>query len=415
MIKLLIVADDFTGALDTGVQFAPHGAVVRVSTNLSGNFSQLNDDTQVLILDAETRHMQPKQAYEVIHRITKDALDAGIPYFYKKTDSVLRGNIGSELSALLNASGVKELPFIPAFPQMERITRGGIHYVGDKPVSESVFGRDPYHPVVTSSVKEIIASQTTTPVATTSAEAPTDTPFIRVYDAETQSDLQQIAQSLHTKTLWASSGCAGFATELPAVLGLQGNAATMPQLTPGLFVICGSVNPVTRKQLDMAESNGFSRFHLESKQKLDPAWLDSPESSQSVATWLAAFEKNPCCILDSLSVSGKRDSSQDSDGLSAEQIRSRIGVTMGTLTRRLLDSGLDTTLMCTGGDTLLALMRSIDVNELVPVCEIASGSVLTSFEYNGKRYNIITKSGGFGKPDLLLELARRTGTLVNTA
>ena len=30
MVKLLIIADDFTGALDTGVQFAARGAKTRV-------------------------------------------------------------------------------------------------------------------------------------------------------------------------------------------------------------------------------------------------------------------------------------------------------------------------------------------------------------------------------------------------
>lgn len=33
MITLLIIADDFTGALDTGVQFAAAGTVVRVVTD----------------------------------------------------------------------------------------------------------------------------------------------------------------------------------------------------------------------------------------------------------------------------------------------------------------------------------------------------------------------------------------------
>ena len=34
MVKLLIIADDFTGALDTGVQFAARGAATRVITDL---------------------------------------------------------------------------------------------------------------------------------------------------------------------------------------------------------------------------------------------------------------------------------------------------------------------------------------------------------------------------------------------
>ena len=40
MVSLLIVADDFTGALDTGVQFAAHGASTRVVTDLDRDLSR---------------------------------------------------------------------------------------------------------------------------------------------------------------------------------------------------------------------------------------------------------------------------------------------------------------------------------------------------------------------------------------
>ena len=61
--------------------------------------------------------------------------------------------------------------------------------------------------------------------------------------------------------------------------------------------------------------------------------------------------------------------------------------------------------MCVGGDTLLALMNAVNVKELIPVCELARGVVLTSFIYGGKIYYIMTKSGGFGEADLLVKLA----------
>lgn len=40
MVRLLIIADDFTGALDTGVQFATRGATTRVVTNADYDFKQ---------------------------------------------------------------------------------------------------------------------------------------------------------------------------------------------------------------------------------------------------------------------------------------------------------------------------------------------------------------------------------------
>lgn len=76
----------------------------------------------------------------------------------------------------------------------------------------------------------------------------------------------------------------------------------------------------------------------------------------------------------------------------------------------MLDGGLDATILCTGGDTLMALTRAVDVAELTPVCELDTGAVLTDFTYHGKIYHIISKSGGFGEPDLFIRLAESIGT-----
>ena len=62
-------------------------------------------------------------------------------------------------------------------------------------------------------------------------------------------------------------------------------------------------------------------------------------------------------------------------------------------------------ILCTGGDTLLALMRTVGTAELTPVRELTTGAVLTNFVYRGKTYYIISKSGGFGEPDLFCKLA----------
>ena len=75
---------------------------------------------------------------------------------------------------------------------------------------------------------------------------------------------------------------------------------------------------------------------------------------------------------------------------------------------------MDATLMCVGGDTLMALMKAVGVSTLTPLCEVTKGVVLTSFDYappgSGLRtYYILSKSGGFGEPDLLRQLAGQIG------
>ena len=144
MLLLLILADDFTGALDTGVQFAACGIPTRVV--VGDQVDLASNDASVLVVDTETRHLSAADAYAVVAKLTREAMSAGVFSIYKKTDSALRGNIGAELSALLKTSGERQLPFLPAFPQIDRVTRGGVHYISGVPVTESPFGIDPFEP-----------------------------------------------------------------------------------------------------------------------------------------------------------------------------------------------------------------------------------------------------------------------------
>lgn len=53
MIKMLIIADDFTGALDTGVKFSAAGAKTKVSTDTEMDFTA-DISEEVLVLCVPT-------------------------------------------------------------------------------------------------------------------------------------------------------------------------------------------------------------------------------------------------------------------------------------------------------------------------------------------------------------------------
>lgn len=412
MAKLLIIADDFTGAMDTGVPFAERGAATCVVTDAAYDFTQRASETDVLVINSETRHLDPKDAYAIVFGIVRRACAAGIPYIYKKTDSALRGNIGSELAAVMDAAGKNQLIFAPAFPRMNRITKNGIHYIEGTPVAKSVFGQDPFEPVHTSCLRDIIGHQTGKNVilhAGLEAEE-TDGPGIQVYDAQSDTDLIRIGSSLGLAKLHLCAGCAGFAAVLADLLELKGRPQPRPELPKALFVVCGSLNPVTVQQLDIAEQAGFPRIRLTPQQKLDPAWPDSADGTAAVREWINLTQTKCTCILD---VNGAGTESTEcyarDRGLSEGDVRNRIAGNLGQLIKRLLDGGLNATVMCTGGDTILALMKAVGVTELTPVCEVETGVVLTCFVYNGRTYPVISKSGGFGDPELLCSLALSVG------
>ena len=391
MLRLLIVADDFTGALDTGVQFASRGAKTKVVTDPGYDLSRA-EGLDVLIFDSESRHLTPTEAYKAVNGFITRAKAFDIPYIYKKTDSGLRGNIGGELAGAMDALGLDTMAFVPAFPAMKRTTKGGIHYIDGVPVAESMFGRDPFEPVKNSNVNEIIAEQT-------------DKVGIKVYDAEIDDDMYKIASELGEAGLRLTAGCAGFAGVLAGVLGFNGHGAEVGSMPSQFFMICGSVNPVTQAQVKYAASHGFRKICLSVEQKLNPDWPGSAECINTARRWLDEIgDHNAILDANDPNETQQTDDYIKANNLTMDQVRLRISHSITGAAKALLDNGLDARLMCVGGDTLLALMRCVGVFELIPICEIARGVVLTSFAYGGKDYYIMTKSGGFGDENLLVTL-----------
>lgn len=409
---LLIIADDFTGALDTGVQFAARGIKTRVVVGADAALTHQNAD--VLVVDTETRHLPAAQAYAAVEGLVQRAKYAGFAYLYKKTDSALRGNVGAELAALLSASGSRQLAFLPAFPQMNRVTKSGVQYIDGVPVTESPFGVDPFEPVRHAAVTDLLAEQTDLPAASFPAlAADGNVPAedgILVFDAATVDELRSTGRALlNNGGLRVLAGCAGFGAVLPELLGLGGADVTCPALDPRLLVICGSVNAITLAQLDKAEQAGFTRLRLTPHQKLMPGYWRSADGRMTLDHIEETLAAHPYNIIETNDEGGNEPTATAADalGLTREEMRVRIASGVGQLVGALFASPAVGTLLLTGGDTLLQCMNSVGVHELEPICEMEHGVVLARFGCGGTTRYVITKSGGFGQADLLTALAKR--------
>lgn len=409
---LLIIADDFTGALDTGVQFAARGIKTRVVVGADAALTHQNAD--VLVVDTETRHLPAAQAYAAVEGLVQRAKYAGFAYLYKKTDSALRGNVGAELAALLSASSSRQLAFLPAFPQMNRVTKNGVQYIDGVPVTESPFGVDPFEPVRHAAVTDLLAEQTDLPAASFPALAADGSvpaeDGILVFDAATVDELRSTGRALlNNGGLRVLAGCAGFGAVLPELLGLGGADVTCPALDPRLLVICGSVNAITLAQLDKAEQAGFTRLRLTPHQKLMPDYWRSADGRMTLDHIEETLAAHPYNIIETNDEGGNEPTATAADalGLTREEMRVRIASGVGQLVGALFASPAVGTLLLTGGDTLLQCMNSVGVHELEPICEMEHGVVLARFGCGGTTRYVITKSGGFGQADLLTALAKR--------
>lgn len=415
MIRLLIFADDFTGALDTGVRMAAAGAKTRVLVGGAEELAQNTEDCTVLVLDAETRHLPAEEAYRIVYDLVKEAVAQNISYIFKKTDSALRGNVGAEMAAVLEASGESQFPFIPAFPQIGRTTEHGVHLINHVEVADSVFGSDPFEPVRHSRVADLIGEQTDLPVhecgVPQEGESFAAEPGIYVYDSRTEEDLSAIGEHLRAENkLHILAGCAGFGAVLPQILSIETEPAKeMPKLDPRLLVLCGTVNPITLTQLDRAEEAGFCRMRLSPEQKLTPGFWESEMGKARLEQFRGALHAHDRCIIDSNNVGGIRenDAYAKTLGMELPEIRLAVARSMGSILKSIFDCPDLGTLLITGGDTLLQCMQHMGVTMLEPICEMEPGIVLSRFEFEGTTRYVMTKSGGFGTADLFEKIAKK--------
>ena len=156
--KLLVIADDFTGANDTGVQFARKQLKSIIVTNKDFMIRSLKE-CDVLIYDTETRNSGKDEAYKKTYEAGK-TVKSKVKYIYKKLDSTFRGNVGAEIAGLMDSLEINHAIIAPALPSNGRVTKDGNIYVKGVLLAETEFVHDPRAPVTGSYIPGII-SQTT--------------------------------------------------------------------------------------------------------------------------------------------------------------------------------------------------------------------------------------------------------------
>jgi uncharacterized protein YgbK (DUF1537 family) len=415
MDRLLVIADDFTGALDTGAQFSKKGVPTLVLTVEQLSFGDMeHGDAEVLVVDAESRHLPAEEARGVVAKITADARKHGFRRFYKKTDSALRGNIGAELAGLLEAGEGSCLAFVPAFPKSRRVTRNGVQYIDGVEAARSVFSKDPFTPVTRSAVADIIHLQADVLTENITADAyekaavGPDRKTIRIFDAESMDDIEALGACLKRGGgLGMLAGCAGFAEILPELLELPARGLAWEKSAGSVLVVSGSVNPVAVAQITYGESIGFSAFTLSPGQKLDAIYAQSPGCGDFVRRVTDELERGGRVIVRSVEEIAEIELSKRyarSKGLPENEISRRVADNIGEITLRVLSGIRVGTLVIFGGDTLHGVLSKMRCAGVVPLAEISPGVVAAKILSEYHRGVVITKSGGLGDRDVLRQI-----------
>ena len=415
---LAIIADDFTGANDTGVQFSKRGLKTGVVTDRKAIATALGE-LDVVVVDTETRFAGVDEAYARVRDAARILKANGIDYIYKKIDSTFRGNIGAEITAALDAMGAKWAFIAPALPSHGRTTLKGKQLVYGKPVAETEMAQDPKNPVSHSYIPDIIALQTEKKslviplsairkgkehLAGKLTNLREEGWELLVFDSETNEDLQIIAQTInHFAQKLVLVGSAGLAEQLPEALGLVADTDT-----PGaVIIIAGSVNDTTRKQVDYALREGWARsidldigkvLGAEDKGELQAVIKRVSELAGDKKGIIIRTAKNKGAVAAAQAVGEKM-------GLGKYEVSERIAGFLGQVTRAICDSISVKGLMLTGGDTAIKVAAALSAAGTIIGDEVLPGIPWGNFisdEYGDIR--VVTKAGGFGGEDSIAKI-----------
>jgi uncharacterized protein YgbK (DUF1537 family) len=403
MIQLLILADDYTGALDCGAQLRKNGANVHIVGIDQLRFDRVHADTEVLVVNTDSRHITPAQAKKIVRDLCKSAREIGVRLFYKKTDSALRGNIGAELEGMLEGLNARRAYFVPAFPSIDRVTRQCVQYIDGVPLAESLFAQDPFEPAIESRVDRVINRQSDIPVCPVAIGAPLPAQYsekdILVFDAEINKDMADIAASLCGQTeISLLAGCAGFAEFLPVFLKMQGTPM-QPQLSgSGFIAISGTLCKTALQHIEQAEELGYSIIRLSAEQKLS-GFLSRRENEALLEHILEQYRSNGRVIISAGSMAST------ANACSRAEESALIARNLGSLAKRLVEKGFDGTLLATGGDTLQGVLRALDSWDVIPVAEIEPGVEFSIAMTTQGQIPIVSKAGSMGSLNVYLHVA----------
>lgn len=413
-MDLFVIADDLTGANDTGVQYTKFGYTPAVVFQKESLLKEKNRG--VYIYDTDSRSLRPEEAYKAVYEAVKIVEEAVPKTIYKKIDSTLRGNIGSELDALFAAGSSDFIVVNPAFPENGREVREGNLYVHGVPLADTDIQHSPGQRFQSSFLHDIISEQSVHQSHHLTQEQFKEQdllPLLQelkkkgiVYltldyhqEQDIKSHLQKIKDT-EFQFMWA--GSAGLAGYLPDLYQFHRKKEVQDdtdlRAASALFII-GSRSSVTQKQLDTLLREKIVHYALDPEIFFTSGWKSDP----LIVEMFKRFAEDPphnLCI--SLQNTEKHVQNilhiVENKGWTMEQGTKFIAASLGELVRKINEHYRYKSLVMTGGDISKAVCQALDVTSFVLNKELESGIPIGRLE--GKFDPIaITKAGAFGKED----------------
>lgn len=421
-----IIADDLTGANDTGVQFTKKGYNTKVSIFNKQSTIIIPDNLDVFVMDTETRELKSKIAREKLRNILKKLNINKNDMIYKKVDSTLRGNVGDEIEEIMNILKKDICVFSPSFPSYQRITVGGYLIVDQKHLGVSEYCCYNSTQVENSFIPFLLKTQTNFPIGqidlkdVVKGQKTILSKINKLYQKGNKIIVIDSISEQHLADIFSSglkfdgsvlfSGSAGLANNFPNTYNKNEDLKiNIENSKSPVIVVAGSRNSIMEDQINYLKDRvNFAELKIDLEQifsnkdgildNYSTKCIEAVKANRDLVIHTNAIYNEEKLINKKLMLKYK---------LSFRELEIHIKTFLGELISKILKNNCVRNLFLTGGDIALGVCEELGIYDMDILDELLPGIPLAIANYENYKLNIITKAGGFGKKDTLYNLINK--------
>jgi D-threonate/D-erythronate kinase len=372
-----LVADDLTGAADAAAQFAAVGWSAHVLCSPAARPEIVDEGPALLAVVTGVRGAPNDQAAAETAARVRGLVAQGCDRLYLKIDSTMRGSVAGQLRGALDTwgAGCPEAVVVlcPAFPDEGRTVVGGVVLVDGLPVDRSPAGSDPITPVAQSRLDRLVPGAIAA-LLPDLASGPagngvgSQAPRVVFVDASTDADLDAVAAGVDRL---GHPGVAAGSAGLAAALARQWSArrtSTAAHLRSSTRILIGvtSLHPLARDLVGQ------------------------------LTTAAAAHRSGTRATVDVITTGALLSDA------------AAVAESFGAQVAERLSGGSYDTVVLVGGDGAAAALHRVGADAIKVHGTLAPGvPVGTILGGAARGMRVVTKSGGFGRSDSLLEIVDR--------
>jgi len=423
---IYVIADDLTGANDTGVQFTKKGYNTIVSVLDEQSAIMIPDNLDVFVIDTETRELKNKIAREKLRNILKKLNIIENDMIYKKVDSTLRGNMGDEIEEVMIILNRDICIFSPSYPSYQRITIGGYLVVDQKPLGLSEYSSNNLKQEENSFIPFLLKKQTNFSVGridlknVAKGQKTILSKINELYQKGNRIIVIDSTNEVHLKDIFASglkfdgqvlfSGSAGLANHFPSVNNKNEAIKTKIENNKGpVIVVAGSRNSIMEDQINYLKNRlNFTELKID----LEQIFSNKDKILNNYATvCIEAIKSNRDLVIHTDAIYNEEKSINKKVmlkyHLGFRELEIEIKTFLGELISKIIKNSASRNLILTGGDVALGVCQELGIYNMNILDELLPGIPLAIANYKNYKLNIVTKAGGFGKEDALYNLINK--------